>query len=82
MLCQLEKMFDSVESNAESGGRRLCADNDTSFSLLVAAGQSAQQCLPGEKEKRQGGQARWALQTEMGPQAMLGREAICTYEHL
>jgi len=59
----------------------LCADSDTSFSLLVAAGQSEQQCLPGEGEKT-GRAGQWALQTEMGPQAMLGKEAIWTHEHL
>lgn len=33
----------------------------------------------GEKTGRAG---QWALQTEMGPQAMLGKEAIWTHEHL
>ena len=69
-------------SPMQSQGARECEDNDTSFSLPVAAGQSAQQRLAGEKGNRQGGQARWALQTEMGPQTMLGKEAIWTHEHL
>lgn len=35
-----------------------------------------------DREGRPGGQASWALQTEMGPQTMLGKEAIWTHEDL